>query len=131
MTRHRAKHTELKDEDIQTLDDAMVKALPSEATSRSKIGQVPRLYLRVVYKEDVNAKLGDMREDVIPVAKDGKLQDTIRDIKDYVLDTSSLVSRIKQHEGDVQNAYLFLHPSLETNLKNELKTVLGDRLKQL
>jgi CRISPR-associated protein Csh2 len=131
VTRHRARHTELKAEDIETLDNAMLKALPSEATSRSKIGQVPRLYLRIEYKEDVNAKLGDMREDVIPVAKDGKLQDTIRDIKDYELDVSSLVSRIEQHESDIQNAYLFLHPSLATNLKDSLQSILGDRLKQL
>ncbi len=130
VTRHRAKHTELKAEDIQTFDDAMLKALPSEATSRSKIGQVPRLYLRVEYQENINAKLGDMREDVTPVAKSGKLQDTIRDIKDYTLDVSSLVNRVEQHEGDIQNAYLFLHPSLETSLADDLKNVLGERLKQ-
>ncbi len=130
VTRHRAKHTELQAEDIQTLDDAMLRALPSEATSRSKIGQLPRLYLRVEYNEDVNAKLGDMREDVVTVAKEGKLQDTIRDVKDYMLDVSALVNRVKQHERDIQSAYLFLHPSLETSLESDLKNVLGERLKQ-
>ena len=131
VTRHRAKHTELKDKDVQTLDDAMLKALPSEATSRSKIGQVPRLYFRVEYNEDTNAKLGDMREDIQLEPKDDKLLENIRDIKDYEVNADALVNRIKQHEGDIQNAYLFLHPSLETNLKSELQTVLGDRLKQL
>ena len=131
VTHHRAKHTQLKPQDIEVLDEAMLKAMLSEATSRSKIGQLPRLYLRIEYNENTNAKLGDMREDITPKAKEDKLKDTIRDIKDYTLDVSALVTRIEQHKDIIQNAHLFLHPSLETSLRGDLETVLGDRLKQL
>ena len=131
VSRFRANHTNLSTGDLEILDDAMLKAIPYVANSRSKIGQTPRLYLRIEYNANTNAKLGDMREDVKPIAKDAKMQSILRDINQYTLDVSSLVNRVKQHESDIQNAYLFLHPSLETSLEDNLKDVLGERLKQL
>jgi CRISPR-associated protein Csh2 len=131
VSRFRADHTNLSSEDIEILDEAMLKAIPYVATSRSKIGQLPRLYLRVEYNENVNAKLGDMREDIKPTAKQENMQEILRDINQYTLDVSKLVSRVEQYQGDIRNAYLFLHPSLETNLNDELQRVLDERLKTL
>lgn len=56
----RAEKTQLKPEDIKLLDRAMKNAIPNLAT-RSKIGQYPRLYLRVEYKDDQTI-LGDLRD---------------------------------------------------------------------
>ena len=61
---NRAKLTNLQEEDIQLLDEAIIKAIPLLAT-RSKIGQYPRLYLRVQYK-DTETMLGDFRYHVKP-----------------------------------------------------------------
>ena len=131
VSRHRARHTHLTTEDIDKLDDAMLKAIPSEATTRSKIGQLPRLYLRVEYNENVNTKLGDMREDIKLVAKNGKMLDTIRDVKDYTLDVHLLVNHVDQYEKHISCAKLFIHPSLETSLRADLRNILDNRLKEL
>jgi len=128
VSRNRAKHTRLKEGDITTLDDAMLRAIPNEATSRSKIGQVPRLYLRFEYGENINAKLGDLREDVEIVPKEGKTKDTLRDVRDYSLNVDRLIERIRKRQEELQQIYLFHHPDLDTTLQQELEGVLGAKL---
>ena len=131
VSRNRAKHTRLTGEDVTFLDDAMLKAIPNEATSRSKMGQVPRLYLRIEYDEDINAKLGDLREDIEVVPLEGKTKDTLRDVRDFNLDAGRLLERLGARQAEVRQAYLFQHPDLGTTLQRDLETILGGRLKIL
>lgn len=129
VSRNRAKHTRLTEEDVAALDDAMLKAIPNEATSRSKMGQVPRLYLRIEYGEDTNAKLGDLREDIAVVPVEGKTKDTLRDVRDFNLDAGRLVERLSTRQEEVRQVLLFQHPDLGTTLQKDLANLLGDRLK--
>lgn len=131
ISRNRARHTRLTEEDIATLDTAMLQAIPNEATSRSKMGQVPRLYLRLEYGENINAKLGDLREDVEVMPKEGKTRDTLRDVRDYSLNVGRLIERVQQRQAEVRQAYLHQHPDLDTALRQELEGVFGSRLKLL
>ena len=55
-----SESTELSEEDIKVFDEAMVMAIPFNRT-RSKMGQFPRLYLRVQAK-DKRQILKDLRE---------------------------------------------------------------------
>jgi len=124
----RARHTRLTDEDVAALDEAMIEAIPNEATSRSKIGQLPRLYLRVEYADDARTRLGDLREDVKPAPVEGKTLDTLRDVRDYRLDTGALADRVSARETQIQSVRLHLNPDLDTSLESDLRDVLGDRL---
>lgn len=128
VSRARARHTRLTDDDVAALDEAMIEAIPNEATTRSKIGQLPRLYLRVEYADDARTRLGDLREDVKPTPVEGKTLDTLRDVRDYQLDTSALTARVSTREAQIQGVRLHLNPDLETNLESDLRDVLGDRL---
>ncbi len=128
VSRARARHTRLTDDDVAALDEAMIEAIPNEATSRSKIGQLPRLYLRVEYADDARTRLGDLREDVKPAPVEGKTLDTLRDVRDYRLDTSALVDRVSTREAQIQSVRLHLNPDLDTSLESDLRDVLGDRL---
>ena len=128
VSRARARHTRLTDDDISSLDGAMLEAIPNEATSRSKIGQLPRLYLRVEYADDARSRLGDLREDVKPDPKEGKRLDALRDVRDYRLVVSALVERISGREAQIQGARLHVNPDLDTSLEADLRNVLGDRL---
>jgi len=56
----RSRYTELTPNDVNVLDYSMLSALPLMATTRSKIGQTPRLYMRVEY-QDGKTFLGDLR----------------------------------------------------------------------
>jgi CRISPR-associated protein Csh2 len=127
-SRNRAPHTNLTEDDLRELDSAMISAIPQEATSRSKIGQTPRLYMRVEYKEDARLQLGDLREYVKPIPVEGKTLDTLRDIRDYSLDISAMVEKVELMESNVDRAYLHAHPELESPVENELRRVLGERL---
>lgn len=127
----RARHTRLTEGDLRELDEAMLAAIPQEATSRSKIGQTPRLYLRVEYKEDARLQLGDLREYVRPIPTDGRTLDTLRDVRDYRLDTSALIEKVSMMESGIRRAYLNAHPELDTSVNEELESVLGDRLSTL
>ncbi|CUH97868.1 hypothetical protein P22_4016 [Propionispora sp. 2/2-37] len=83
----RADYTGLSESDLALLDEAMVKAIPLLAT-RSKIGQQPRLYLRLEFK-DSETVLKDLRN---YIRLDTNLE-SIRDISEYKLD----VSKLKQY----------------------------------
>lgn len=128
VSRARARHTRLTDDDISALDGAMLEAIPNEATSRSKLGQLPRLYLRVEYADDARSRLGDLREDVKPDPKEGKRLDALRDVRDYRLVVSALVERLSGREAQIQAARLHVNPDLDTSLEADLRNVLGDRL---
>ncbi|ACL70273.1 type I-B CRISPR-associated protein Cas7/Csh2 [Halothermothrix orenii] len=55
-----AKDTKLTENDVKLLDEAIIKSIPLNRT-RSKIGQTPRLYLRVEMNDNETA-LNDLRE---------------------------------------------------------------------
>jgi len=128
VSRNRARHTRLPDDDISALDGAMLEAIPNEATTRSKIGQLPRLYLRIEYADDARSRLGDLREDVKPDPKEGKRLDALRDVRDYRLDVGALLERVSGREAQIQAVHLHVNPDMDTSLEADLRSVVGDRL---
>lgn len=77
----------LNTQDLELLDQAMLKAIPLLAT-RSKIGQYPRLYLRFEFT-DAETFMGDMRED-LRLERDSGL----RSVQDVRLEIGGLRERI-------------------------------------
>jgi CRISPR-associated protein Csh2 len=88
---HRAGNTGMSVEDSNLLDQCLVKAIPQQAT-RSKIGQFPRLYLRIQYK-DQETVIGDLRE-TISLKSKAKL----RGINDVTLELDSLSKKLADHK---------------------------------
>lgn len=91
----RAEHTRLKDDDVKILDKAMRYAIPELAT-RSKIGQYPRLYIRVEYK-DSETILGDLRD----YLKFSSNDESVRDIKEVKLDVTELKKFLIKHKDRI------------------------------
>ena len=98
----RAAKTFLKEEDLKLLDEAMVKAIPLLATTRSKIGQQPRLYLRVEYINDTTF-LGDLRSYIRLVEDSGSL----RDISEVQLDIQPLCQYLAQHKDEIKQVHVW------------------------
>lgn len=96
----RAKYTMMTDDDIKLLEEALIKSIPLQAT-RSKIGQYPRLYVRVEYK-DSEFMLGDLRDFV-------KLDtvDELREITDFKLDVTGLCHILKKEEDKINKVYFW------------------------
>ncbi|MDO6354584.1 type I-B CRISPR-associated protein Cas7/Csh2 [Caloramator sp. CAR-1] len=118
----RAAKTKLTDDDLKLLDEAMRHSIQNQAT-RSKIGQYPRLYIRVEYI-DSETILGDFRDLIILKEK----VESIRDIKECSLDISKLVDTLRENKDKIKNIYYFADENLELKI-NEGVIVLSEALK--
>ncbi|GGA34191.1 type I-B CRISPR-associated protein Cas7/Csh2 [Kroppenstedtia guangzhouensis] len=123
----RAVHTRLKEADIDLLDQAIVRSIPTQAT-RSKIGQYPRLYIRVEYVND-QLILGDLR-DLIPNLEDPK----IREISQYELQMEELRQKLVDHKQQIHKIHYWHDSKLQlvsANGRGTLEDVLGSDLHDL
>ena len=114
---HRAKATQMTAEDLEALEDALLHALSNEATTRSKLGQTPRLYLRVDWK-DRAPSFGDPRDGLRLLAAQEELPvERWRSIEEFVLDLQPLVSRIMRYRDDIASVRYWRHDEL--NVRGE------------
>lgn len=121
---NRAKHTKMNENDLNLLEEALIKAIPLMAT-RSKIGQYPRLYLRVEYNSD-EFLIGDLR-DYIPRIEDVN----VRNITDYTLDLEELKIVLEKHIDKINSISYWHHDQLKikTDLgSGVLEKIMGDKL---
>lgn len=112
------------EEDLALLDEAMLKAIPLQAT-RSKIGQYPRLYARFVFN-DPETFMGDMREDV-KVEPDRDL----RSVQDFVLEIGGMRDRILGVKDRIAKVLVWQDKELNTVVDGTAKTLpvfLGELL---
>lgn len=112
------------EEDLALLDEAMLKAIPLQAT-RSKIGQYPRLYVRFVFN-DFEAFMGDIRED-LKVEPDRDL----RSVRDFVLEIGGMKDRILGVKDRIAKVLVWQDKELSTVVDSTAKTLpvfLGELL---
>ena len=118
----RGEATGLKPEDLDLLEDALLRALDAEATTRSKLGQTPRLYLHVRYKEGEYPfpPPGDLRDYVRFEPKEGLDARKVRSVADYTLDLTPLAEALKAVQGTIEEVRLWRHPELAVKGLEEL-----------
>ncbi len=98
ISANRAMRTKLTDNDLELLDEAMIRSIPLMAT-RSKIGQYPRLYLRIEYNSP-EFFIGDLRKYV------DRLEDpAIRFIEDYTLNLTRLKETLDGNKERIRKVY--------------------------
>jgi len=110
----------------------MVNAIPLAAT-RSKIGQYPRLYLRVLFA-DRETFMGDPREDVL-LEPDRNL----RAVNELTVDLTRLGKRLERFDRRIEQVLVFQDADLRTTVAGEevkvaawLRDLLGaDRVKTI
>lgn len=112
----RARRTGLTDRDVRLLDHSLLEALPLLATTRSKLGQAPRLYLRVQYKDD-RTFLGDLRAG-LRLERETELED----LQDVQLDYTGLVQRLQQAKDKIEKVVFWAHPDFSAGA--QLKSAL-------
>jgi len=94
-----AKETNLTDEDIELLNEAIWQGTKNLIT-RSKMGHMPRFLLRVIYKQGSNFFIGDLHKKV-RISSDLP-DEKIRGIKDFRLDISELLAVFKYHSDKIE-----------------------------
>ncbi len=121
----RAERTRLKPEDLDRLEDALLKAIPAEATTRSKLGQFPRLYLHVRYQEGKRPfpPPGDLRDLVVFEPKEGLNPRKVRSVSDYRLDLHPLAEALDRVGETIEEIRLWRHPELSVHGLEDLPRV--------
>jgi len=99
-----SKDTKLTDKDVELLFDGIWNGTKN-LISRSKVGQIPRLLLQVIYKEK-NYHIGELdhRIRLITIERDGKKikDEEVRDITEVKLDVTSLAEVIEKHKDKIE-----------------------------
>lgn len=93
-----AAHTNLTEEDAQELFAAIWKGTQN-LISRSKFGQMPRLLLKVTYKEK-GFFIGDLDKKIKITGYENPLR--IRSLKDFVLDITGLLSVLEKFANKIE-----------------------------
>ena len=119
ISAYNARETNLTDYDVNLLDESMIRAIPLHAT-RSKVGQEPRLYLRVEYNSD-DVILGDLRKWIKVSSKNDKKDDEIFSVYDVALDVSQLLDKLRQNNDKIAKVVLWHDDVLE--LSDDLNSV--------
>ncbi len=94
-----AKHTGLTEGDVQILLDAIWNGTKSLIT-RTKVGQVPRLLLKVNYSRE-NYHIGDLDKMLKLVTEIPHVN--IRDPTDYQIDISELIKKLTEEKGTIED----------------------------
>lgn len=99
-----AKTTNLSEEDVNLLIDGIWNGTKNLIT-RSKVGQIPRFLLRVVYK-DKNYHVGDLEKKIkLVYAKDNKEVidgKEIRDISEVKVAVTNLINALKENKDKIE-----------------------------
>ncbi len=119
----RARVTGMTETDLKIFDNFMWTALQVQPTTRSKIGEMPHLYLRVEYR-DADTVLGDLRKFVEVNPKEGK---AIRDFKDLDIKFDKLLDHLKSNKDLISRVYVRTSKELEY-LVESIKKGLGAQL---
>ncbi|MGH7799632.1 MAG: type I-B CRISPR-associated protein Cas7/Csh2 [Thermodesulfobacteriota bacterium] len=95
-----AKETKLTEDDMTLLMDGIWNGTKN-LISRSKAGQMPRLLLRVVYREG-NFHIGDLDKMVKLVMKEEKEDEALRDIREISLGLTELGNALMKHRDRIE-----------------------------
>ncbi len=96
---HGARDTNLTPADVERLDTLCWRALKNQTISRSKVGQEPRLYLRVEYST-TGYHVGDLHNDVRLDQDRSEAEAEMRSIRDVCLDLTHLVETLDRVTAD-------------------------------
>lgn len=110
-----AKHSQLTEDDISLLLEGMWNGTKN-LISRSKVGQMPRLLLKVNYKEQ-NYHIGDLDKLITIKDIEQMSQEKIRDISEFELDASELVNILNSYKEKIDSINLKLDNRIRINLE--------------
>ncbi len=120
ISANRAMETKLTEEDIKLFDESLLKSIPLLAT-RSKIGQYPRMYFRIVYKTN-DSFIGDFRKHITLKNNKG-----LRSIGDIDLDLSKFWALLENNLDKIEAIYHWIDPKIKhTKVPDKINSLFRD-----
>lgn len=116
-----AKHTLLTDSDISLLLEGIWNGTKN-LISRSKVGQMPRLLIKVNYKEE-NYHIGDLDKLITIKNLEQINQEKIRDISELKFDVSKLVDTLNKNKESINSIDFKIDDRVKINLEGLNTTI--------
>lgn len=116
INEHAAENTRLSDEDIDLLIDGMWNGTKN-LISRSKVGQLPRLLIKINYKEE-NYHIGGLLNKLTlnKLVED----EALRSPKDYAIEVSQLVELLDKNSDKILNIEYIVDDDIEIALNGKV-----------
>jgi len=114
---HGAENTNLSPADVERLDTLCWRSIKNQTITRSKVGQEPRLYLRVEYADE-RFHIGGLTHDLDTVGNDEKAR-SYRTVRDVTLDATDLLDRLKDHDDRIERIHLVGDGALDVEIEDE------------
>jgi len=115
---HGAEDTLLSDRDVRRLDTLCWRALKNQTISRSKVGQEPRLYLRVEYADE-SFHLGGLDQDIGLDSEESNPVEELRNVRDVCVDVSALIERLEGASDRIDTVHVVASDVLEVSVDGE------------
>lgn len=114
---HGAENTNLETKDVERLDTLCWRAIKNQTITRSKVGQEPRLYLRVEYERE-SFHIGGLTHelDVVGDEEDARAYRTVQDI---TLNVTSLLERLESHAERIGTIHVVADGTLDIAIDGE------------
>jgi CRISPR-associated protein Csh2 len=109
LNENAARFTHMTEEDARLLLDGLWNGTKN-LISRSKVGQMPRLLIRVIYNEK-NYHIGDLDKKIIFKAETAS-HERIRDVSDYKLDVTQLMRVLLENKEKIAKIEFQVNPDL-------------------
>lgn len=94
-----ARYVRTTQEDVDLLMKGLWNGTRNLLT-RSKKGHMPRLLVKIDYKEGFF--IGDLAERLVLIPKEGKKEESYEDIEDFTVDTSRLVAALEKYGDKIE-----------------------------
>ncbi len=120
-----AKKTNLSEEDIKKLNEAIWKSILTETNTRTKIGQHPRLYIRIEFN-DRETFIGDLRRYIEMDKIDG-----LRDVNEYSLKIDKLADKLNKFKDKIKKIFIKKDEDLKIEGYEKLISEFKDKIEEL
>lgn len=111
-----AENTRLRPEDVERLDTLIWRALTNQTLTRSKVGQQPRLYVRLEYDRD-DFHIGNI-DNTFDMETDKPLSD-VRHIDEYALDITEFLETLQRHSSAIDTVHIEQDDRLDIHVEQD------------
>lgn len=126
---HGAEDTNLSESDVRRLDTLCWRAIKNQTITRSKVGQEPRMYLRVEYADE-RFHIGGLTHYLDTVGDDEDAR-RYRNVRDVTVDATDLLDRLDAHAERIECVHVAADSALDVEVDGapvDLVTSLTERL---
>ncbi|WP_135827778.1 type I-B CRISPR-associated protein Cas7/Csh2 [Halorussus halobius] len=120
-----ASDTNLTATDVERLDTLCWRAMKNQTISRSKVGQEPRLYVRVEYATD-GYHVGDLHNGFDLDPERSKSDAELRNVTDATLDVTAFVDRLADATDHVETVHVVGNEYLDVSYDGEQDWTAAD-----